>query len=117
MSVPRWRIKSKVILCKTIRDVNKLALSSRNLLLKKNDLIKAGKISRNLITFKKKMYKKKISKKLILIKQKQLEKLYKIKFEYFEVRNIKNLQLTNTIKKSKILVAYYLKNIRLIDNF
>ncbi len=109
--------KSKVILCKTIRDVNKLALSSRNLLLKKNDLIKAGKISRNLITFKKKMYKKKISKKLILIKQKQLEKLYKIKFEYFEVRNIKNLQLTNTIKKSKILVAYYLKDIRLIDNF
>ena len=43
-----------------MRDKNKLALSSRNLLLNKKDLIRAGKISRELISFKKKLSKKKI---------------------------------------------------------
>ena len=109
--------KSKVILCKTIRDKNKLALSSRNLLLNKKDLIKAGKISRELILFKKKLSKKNITKKLILIKKNSLEKLYNINIEYLEVRNKRNLQLSKKIKDSKIFFAYFLKNIRLIDNF
>ena len=65
----------------------------------------------------KKLFKKKITKELVLIKKKELEKLYDISIEYLEVRNKKNLQLSNTIKNSKIFIAYYLKNIRLIDNF
>ena len=51
--------KSKIISCKTIRDKNKLALSSRNVLLNKNNLNIAGKIANNLIIFKKKLLKKK----------------------------------------------------------
>tara|TARA_B100001057_G_scaffold26893_1_gene24629 strand:+ start:235 stop:1047 length:813 start_codon:yes stop_codon:yes gene_type:complete len=109
--------RSKVILCKTIRDKNKLALSSRNFLLNKKDLIKAGKISKELILYKKKLLKKNITKNLILIKKNELEELHDINVEYLEVRNKKNLQLSNTIKNSKIFIAYYLKNIRLIDNF
>lgn len=109
--------KSKIILCKTIRDKNKLALSSRNLLLNKTDLIKAGKISKELISFKKKLFKKNITKNLILMKKNNLEKLYNIDIEYLEIRNKKNLQLSKKIKDSKIFVAYYLKSIRLIDNF
>ena len=38
--IKKNRIKTKVFSCKTIRDKNKLALSSRNLLLKKDNLIK-----------------------------------------------------------------------------
>ncbi len=109
--------KSKVILCKTVRDKNKVALSSRNLLLSKKDLIKAGKITKELFLFKKKLSKKNITKNLILIKKNKLEKLYNINVEYLEIRNKKNLQLSNKIKDSKIFFAYYLKNIRLIDNF
>ena len=109
--------KSKVILCKTIRDKNKLALSSRNLLLKKKELMNASKISQNLILFKEKLSKKKITKKLILLKKNKLEKLYKIKIEYLEIRKKKNLKLSNKIKNSKIFIAYYLSNVRLIDNF
>ena len=45
--------RSKIISCKTIRDKNKLALSSRNTLLSKNSLVKASAIARNLIIFKK----------------------------------------------------------------
>ncbi len=53
----------------------------------------------------------------MLIKRNELEKLYNIKIEYLELRNKKNLQLSNNINNSKIFIGYYLKNIRLIDNF
>ncbi len=109
--------KSKIIYCKTIRNKNKLALSSRNILLKKNNLNKAGKIAKNLIIFKKKLFKKENLKDLIFIKKKQLEKKYNIKIDYLELRNIKNLKLTNKIKNAKIFIAYYINKVRLIDNF
>ena len=109
--------KSKIIYCKTIRDKNKLALSSRNLLLNKKDLIKAGKISKELISFKKKLSKKNFTNKIIRLKKNELEKFYGINIEYLEVRNEKNLQPSKKIKNSRIFLAYYLRNIRLIDNF
>jgi len=109
--------KSKIIACKTIRDKNKLALSSRNLLLNKKDLIKAGKISKELISFKKKLSKKNFTNKIIRLKKNELEKFYGINIEYLEVRNEKNLQLSKKIKNSRIFLAYYLNDIRLIDNF
>ena len=109
--------KSKIIICKTIRDKNKLALSSRNLLLNKKDLIKAGKISKELISFKKKLSKKNFTNKIIRLKKNELEKFYGINIEYLEVRNEKNLQPSKKIKNSRIFLAYYLNDIRLIDNF
>ena len=72
-------------------DKNKLALSSRNLLLNKKDLIKAGKISKELISFKKKLSKKNFTNKIIRLKKNELEKFYGINIEYLEVRNEKNL--------------------------
>ena len=51
------------------------------------------------------------------MKKNNLEKLYNIHIEYLEIRNKKNLHLSKKIKNSKIFVAYYLKSIRLIDNF
>ncbi len=109
--------KSKIISCKTIRDKNKLALSSRNTLLKKDDLIKAGKITMSLISFKKKLLDKKKLNNLIFMKKNELKKKYGIKIDYLELRNTKNLRLTNKIKDTKIFIAYYINNVRLVDNF
>jgi len=109
--------RSKIISCKTIRDKNKLALSSRNSLLNKNSLIKAGAIARNLIIFKKKLLKNMNLKNLFLMKKKELKKKYDIKIDYLELRNTKNLRLTKKIKNAKIFVAYYINRVRLIDNF
>ena len=109
--------QSKVISCKTIRDKNKLALSSRNILLNKNNLDKAGKVAKNLITFKKRLLKKKDLKNLILMKKDELKKNYDIKIDYLELRNIKNLKLTDKIKNAKIFIAYYINKVRLIDNY
>ena len=108
---------SKIISCKTIRDKNKLALSSRNTLLKKDDLSKASKIAKNLLIFKKKLSNNKNLKNLIFMKKNELKKKYDIKIDYLELRNAKKLRLTNKIKNAKIFIAYYIKKVRLIDNF
>ena len=111
------KYKSKIISCKTIRNNNKLALSSRNLLLKKDQLINAEKLSQNLISFKKKLNRVKNITKLLQNKKEQLNKIYNVNIEYLELRNMINLKKTNNIKYSKLFIAYYLDKVRLIDNF
>tara|TARA_B100000575_G_C22974536_1_gene562504 strand:- start:106 stop:915 length:810 start_codon:yes stop_codon:yes gene_type:complete len=108
--------KSKIILCKTIRDNNKLALSSRNFLLNRKDKLKAGRIARNLMNFKKKITKKNLNK-LFFEKKKELKKFFNVKVEYLELRNKHDLKISNNIKNSKIFIAYFMNTIRLIDNF
>ena len=109
--------RSKIIGCKTIREKNKLALSSRNLRLTKTQLIKASKLIKNIMNIKKKFKKKDNFNKILYYKKKELSKLYNVKIEYLEFRNMKNLKLSNKLKNSKIFLAYYLDKVRLIDNF
>ena len=109
--------KSKIVFCKTIRDKNKLALSSRNILLDRNNLNKAGKLAVDLINFKKKLLKKKNLKNLIFMKKNELKRNYDIKIDYLELRNTKNLKLTDKITNAKIFIAYYINKVRLIDNY
>ena len=109
--------KSKIVFCKTIRDKNKLALSSRNILLDRNNLNKAGKLAEDLINFKKKLLKKKNLKNLIFMKKNELKRNYDIKIDYLELRNTKNLKLTDKITNAKIFIAYYINKVRLIDNY
>ena len=56
------KFKTKIFSCSTIRDKNKLALSSRNILLSDNDIKKSSFIANLLLKFKKKI-KKNISLK------------------------------------------------------
>ena len=49
----KGKYKTKIISCNTIRDKNNIALSSRNILIKKNMMI-SSKISNLLINFSKK---------------------------------------------------------------
>ena len=107
----------KIISCKTIRDNNKLAFSSRNKLLSKNELIKAQKISKELFLFKKKLSKSKNIKKLISFKRKEIINLFNIKFDYLELRDVISLRISNKVKNSKLFTAYYINKVRLIDNF
>jgi len=111
------RYNTKIIACKTIRDTNKLAFSSRNKLLNNIELIKAGRISKEMILLKNKFVKSKNIKKLIFEKKKDLINLFDIKLDYLELRNILNLKSSNKIKDSKLFIAYSINKIRLIDNF
>ena len=111
------KYKTKVIGCKTIRNRNKLALSSRNSLFNKNDLNIAGNISKTFFLLKKKIKIKKNIKKFLIATKKDLKKKFNIRIEYLELRNEKNLSISNKSAGSKIFVSYYLRGIRLIDNF
>jgi len=109
--------KSKIYPCKTVRDKQGIALSSRNNLLKKNELKKVSLIAQNLIKFKKYIIKQRNINKKILIKKKNLIKNFNIKIEYLEVRNERDLKLYKKKIKYRIFIAYYIRSIRLIDNF
>ena len=110
------KYKTKVIGCKTIRDKNKLALSSRNYLLNKNDLEVARNISKKIFFVKKEIKKHKNIKKFMIDIKKDMQKTFKIKIEYLELRDEKKLNISKKVKGSKLFFAYYLKDIRLIDN-
>ena len=108
--------KTKIIPCKTIRDRNNVALSSRNLLLNKSSIVIAAKIYKKLVSIKKNIKNKKKILSFLNLKKKELKNNYKIKIDYLELRNINNLKISNTKQNSRLFIAYYLNNIRLIDN-
>ena len=107
-------IKTKVVGCKTIREKNGVACSSRNSLLTTKDFIIASRVYKLL-------YK---SKKLLNIKKNVLKKI-KNKIFQFGVKKIDYIKFidinkqTKPFKKNKkykLFIAYYLGSTRLIDN-
>ena len=107
----------KVYSCKTVRDKYKVALSSRNSLLNKKDLKKSSYIANLLLRYRNNLQKKISLKKKIKIIKDKINNMDKIKIEYLEIRNKNNLSKNFNKKNFKIFLAYYNKNIRLIDNF
>ena len=108
---------SNVIACKTVRNSNKLALSSRNILLNSQELKVASKIAQNLSYFKKKLKKIKDIQNLLNEKKNELNNTFNVRVEYLELRNSINLKKANKIKNSRIFISYYLNKVRLIDNY
>jgi pantoate--beta-alanine ligase len=111
------KYKTSIIPCRTIRNKSKIALSSRNNHLDLNGIKKAGFLSKSLIKLKKKLKNSKKIKQNLNTQIKNFEKLLKIKIEYLELISIKNLKISNTVRGSRLFVAYYIDNVRLIDNF
>ena len=111
------KFNTRVFSCKTIRDKNKVALSSRNILLNKNDLKKSSYISNLLFNLRNKLKNNISFKYEIKNIIKQINYLKNIKIEYLEIRNKKNLSKNYKKNNFKIFLAYYNKNIRLIDNY
>ena len=106
--------ETKVISCKTIRENNGIALSSRNYLLTVYQKKLAEKIFYTLLKEKNKLIKNKLS---ILDLKKKIYNLGVNKIEYIELLNINKLiRPYKKIKKYRIFIAYFLGSIRLIDN-
>ena len=112
------KYKINIVGCPIIRDKNKIALSTRNKLLNKTSLKKASDIAKKLINFKKKLDSKRLKAQVNLLKIKSdLEKHYSIKVDYLDLRNEIDLKLNSSKTKKRLFIAYYIKNVRLIDNF
>ena len=110
------KFKTKIISCETIRFKNTLPYSSRNKLLSKKNIQKAINISKILSNFYN--YIKVDFSKIKELKNVK-KKISRISpyIEYFEIRNKYNLSKNINKNNFKIFISYYIKNIRLIDNF
>ena len=110
------KIKSKVIECKTIREKNGIACSSRNSNLNKTQMKIASNIFYYLSNLKKKIKKDYSLFRINKIK-KDLKSLGATKIDYVENYNIKSFKkIKNANEKFNLFFAYYIKKIRLIDN-
>ena len=110
------KIHTKIISCKTIRESNGVACSSRNYNLNKNQMKIAKNVYNYLIKIKKKTKKnfKLFNSSLF---KKELIKLGVDKVDYLEIINKKSLRKPKKLKESfNIFIAYYLNKVRLIDN-
>ncbi len=111
--IAKYKINSKIIECNTLRQTNGVAFSSRNSMLKSNDL----KIASKIYHFINKIKKKFGVYSLNFLKKKIIE-LGASKVDYIENYNIKKnfIKSKKYNKNCKIFIAYYIKNVRLIDN-
>jgi len=106
------KINTKIIECKTIRETNGVAFSSRNLRLNLKDKKVASKIY---------FYLKKIKYKFNYydpnLLKKEIINLGADKIDYVEFYNIKNFKKSKKFNRnSRIFIAYFLNKVRLIDN-
>jgi len=109
------KYKINIVGCPTIRENNKIALSTRNKLLNKSYIKKASKIAIKLDKLKK---LSKMNKFVDLSKSKyELENKFKIKIDYLEFRDEKKMKLDNFKSKYRLFIAYHINGVRLIDNF
>ena len=106
--------KIKIVGCKTIREKNGVAYSSRNLLLNPKEKKIAGIVYNLILNKKRNLINKKTSINDI---RRQILKLGVNKIDYFKLLDVNRLINKNIkIKKIKIFIAYYLRTTRLIDN-
>ena len=114
--IEKRKIKSKIIECKTIRENNGIACSSRNLNLSKCQMIIASNVFHYLRSLKKKI-KKNYSLFNINKIKKELIKLGVNKIDYLENYNVKSFKkVKENNKEHNLFFAYYIKKVRLIDN-
>ena len=107
------RFKTKVVLCKTIRMNGSLPYSSRNKLLDNKSIKIAQQFTRKIIDVFKNI--KKNTNKTYLLQS--IRSNSNIKIEYLELRNKNNLSPIFNKKNLKLFVCFYIKKVRLIDNF
>ena len=105
----------KIIGCKTIREKNGMAYSSRNFLLTYKQKIIGSKIYKILKKNKKNLINKNIKIKKII---KNIYILGVNKIDYIKILNVNNIMKLSKKKRKKyqIFISYYLGKIRLIDN-
>jgi|TARA_B110000211_G_scaffold66081_1_gene76208 pantoate--beta-alanine ligase len=114
--IKKNKIKTKVIKCKTIREKNGVACSTRNLNLSNKQLLIASNIYKYLLKLRKEIKKNYKYFKIDIIK-KDLISLGATRIDYLEKFDLKNLKkIRKTKNRFRLFIAYYINDIRLIDN-
>ena len=111
--IKKKKFKTKVVFCKTIRMNSSLPYSSRNKLLDNKSIKQAQNFTKKIINVFKNI--KRNTKNSYLLQN--INNNSNIKIEYLELRNKNDLSTSFTKKNLKIFVCFYIKKVRLIDNF
>ena len=113
--IKKNKINTKVLSCKTIRDKNFIAYSSRLKKLKDYEKINLIKIIKFLKIYKKNLNLKKVNYNFFKIKNKLLS-LGAKKVDYIEMLDLKTLKKPKK-NKFNLFFAFYIGKVRFIDNF
>ena len=115
--VKRNKIKTKIVSCKTLRDKNFIAYSSRLKKLNKLEKRNLIKIIKTLKNYKKKIKLNKIKNDLSKIK-KEIIFLGAKKVDYIEILDLKTLKKPKRNKSNfNLFFAFNIGKVRFIDNF
>jgi len=107
-----------IVGCPTLRDVNGLALSSRNIKLSDNSKTIASNIFKNLNFIKSNFYKSSLQN-LIITASNNINSFDQMNLEYLEIAEEDKLVPINMIKtkkKYRAFISVFVDGIRLIDN-
>ncbi len=115
--IKKNKINTKVIPCKTVRDKNFVAYSSRLRNLKKYEKTNLVRIVRALKKYKRNLVSRKVNYSFIKIKKKLLSLGVK-KVDYVEIIDLETLKKPKKNKaKFNLFFAFYIGKVRFIDNF
>ena len=115
-NIKKRKIKTKIISCKTIRENNGIPCSSRNEKLNFNQHKIASDVFK-LLKKEKKLLKKKSHKFNEFNLKKKIISLGVQKIDYVKCLDLKKIIYTKNFNiKFNIFIAYYINNVRLIDN-
>ena len=110
------KIKTTLISCSTVREKNGIALSSRNSRLNENQIKNAGKIFKFIKNNKRLILYKILNNKKSDVLNKLIE-LGADNVDYIECVNLSKKKICKTAQsRYNIFVAYYMSDVRLIDN-
>ena len=106
----------KIVSCPSIRDDRGMSLSSRNSKLTNDQLKIFNQLGSKIYEFIN-LYKKKSSNINFDDFKKQILENSINKIDYIEIRNENNLEITDVSYESRLFIALYIGEIRIIDNF
>ncbi len=105
-----------IIPCSSIRDETGMSYASRNSNFTKDQYILFKKLSEKIYKFINLLKNKKTKIDIENLKT-DLLTINITKIDYLEVRNEKDLEITNNYKDARLFIALYIDQIRIIDNF
>ena len=110
--------KTELVICPTVREINGLALSSRNALLSTENKEKAAIIYKTLIYCKQNLSKSSFQK-IYNNSKKEINSLKNFELEYLEIVNsetLKKVKKMDANKSIRIFICVLVGGVRLIDN-
>ncbi len=113
--IKKNKINTKVISCKTIRDKNFIAYSSRLKKLKNHEKVNLIRVIKVLKNYKNNLVSKKTNYNFTVIKNKLLSVGAK-KVDYVDLIDLKTFKKPKT-NRFNLFFAFYIGKIRFIDNF